>query len=60
MTKDDKRKQESDKANLIPGGSDADLGLAPVAGVRPAEAELVDKAEAVEPASRDESAESAP
>ena len=57
MTKDDKRKQESDKANLVPGGLDADLGLAPVAGVQPAEAELVDTAEVVKPASRDEPAD---
>lgn len=56
MTKDDKRKQESDKANLISGGLDADLGLAPVAGVQPAEAELVDTAEA-KPADQDEPAD---
>ena len=57
MTKDDKRKQESDKTNLALGGSDADLGLAPVAGVQPAEAELVDTAEAIKPASQGESAD---
>ncbi len=57
LTKDDKRKQESDKANLIPGGLDADLGLAPVAGVQPAEAELVDATEVVKLASRDEPAD---
>ena len=56
LTKDDKRKQESDKANLISGGLDADLGLAPVAGVQPAEAELVDTAEA-KPADQGESAD---
>ena len=52
LTKDDKRKQESDKANLTPGGPDADLGLAPVAGVQPVEAELVDATEVVKLASR--------